>query len=776
MYKSIESVQNPTDYLNNFGSSFVPAEQAFSISNIMQNLPANTDPRGVFVRSAVKRMTMSGAIDYGSNQPIPGPAAYDNFSKATTRNLLRGQLSPGGNVDRWETMTAADNRPAPFFFNVCSFPTVIRYSIAKAGSRARDVGAYPVGYRVCYSSFQPLDYATSPDVNPDQALLPHRADWLDVKLDPDSGSNQPITVHVDKRLIGDNNCFRSLLAALQNSFAVDGSWLYFYPDVSENVLHNNPIFRDWQNHKITGASLGMAVFACVSGWENIFYTGFVKYLLPGQVIAQPLAYKSQVEMGHINPEGSWTGYGTNPPIPVMSRFIGMVKVAKQLNFVENVDDVILKIGLVTRMSGALVFPAHTDMGSPMYSYLNRPDNMEKVRNWLRILPEVYTMSMAQDGVPLHIQSGNNNTSYSLFMGSTVSEFSDLSQLALYSSLVNRNHFIDIGAMAEVQTAVLAWVQRQIQLGKESAGRGVELGQMMKSYRAAHDEKLSEQERRAAEDTFKGIRGQMDTRAQQRKAVKTQKVDARKQATKTAKTKAKAALGALKGRQKKRFGATVLRQAAGIGKNKFTVRHMTRKQVQWLESPAGQAALAHTHERDMNAHGSIAEVFNNRGSRLTPADDLKAEQEYKRRSMLPPSHPESIPLRTSSGRAAPPADRPPPPPASTYTTAAPSRQASVAPPATRQASSSRTVADLFGNDDDAATDPSNPWYQTAHNRPPAGDAWRGMWGTTDSAIPARGVVTFVAPPKESGTRSGRREEDESGKWDPFAAMASPPARK
>lgn len=309
--------------------------------------------------------------------------------------MSRGQLGLKNNnvtVKRWEYLGSGNA-----FINYARFPTVLRYR-----SQQKQFTA-PVSMIVGYSSFKP-----SENKNGQVGVLPHNAKWTEVKLQPNAGSNQTIQVFVDSVLVGDESCWLSILASLENSYPVNGTYIWFYPEVNDEYFAHGAIFGHPSNCKITGASLGMAVFAAVSGWAPVFYTGYIKYIQPGKVLSRP----------------TFSREGVN----VAAQY-DVQQVFKQLNFVDTVRDIPMKIALALACGGVIIFPSSDEYMKPMNSFIGLENTRNDFRAMMKIFPSIYTMSMAQDGVPVLDPNGNNYAANWMFMGSTVTEFSVLSSLA-----------------------------------------------------------------------------------------------------------------------------------------------------------------------------------------------------------------------------------------------------------------------------------------------------------------------------------------------------------
>ena len=379
--------------------------------------------------------------------------------------LLRGQSNPNGTSKRWEDFGNNGMR-TKLFYNTTRFPAVMRYTEDVRGEK---VGrAFPLAYRVVYSSFPP------------DVALPHKATWMKMNLRPDPITKNAVSVYVDTTLIGDNNCALAIMSSLENSFPVDGSYLCFFPDVlGRFYADQGSPFADPRAHKISGSSLGMAVFAAVSGWSNIMYTGYIPYIVPGYKMqgGQDYAQEARSKFSKTNPtyltaprsENIASGYS------VSSKSI--VKVVSQLNFVDSVQDMPLKIAFAESNGIPLVFPSSTVMGDSIHAFIDRSDNRDWLNEVLGMVPRFYTMAMAQDGKPAVYTLGNNNNrfTYTLYTGSTVTEFMMLSYISAYAKFETKG-------MPENTTQHVAAQHYQAGLIKNKLTMGKQMSERMDEYR------------------------------------------------------------------------------------------------------------------------------------------------------------------------------------------------------------------------------------------------------------------------------------------------------
>lgn len=400
----------------------------------------------------------SGRIQMANNNGI-----YHNVTAAATEALLRGQIKPNGTRKRWEDVGQDNFTNGRFFFNSATFPVVMRWTEA---DRTR---ALPLSYRVCYSSWEP-----SAGKGPDTVLV-HNPNWRRIALRPNQGSTQPVYVFLDITLLGDSNAILAVQAALENSFPVDNAYIYFYPEVADKYYQETTSpFHDRNTHKITGSSLGMATFAAVSGWPSHHYTGYISYIIPGYKMSNNPEHRQGI---------SSAVQGTNPTywnnqVPETTRIKeqytvtakAVVGIVKQLNFVETIQDIPMKIAYCNANGYALMFPASSAYGDSISAFLDRSDNKEYLRNILSMMPLVYTMSLAQDGHAATTALPNGQQfAANLFMGSTVTEFAALATIASYVNDMGAR-YLNTESIGQYQTFENAWTERKLQSGKAATQR------------------------------------------------------------------------------------------------------------------------------------------------------------------------------------------------------------------------------------------------------------------------------------------------------------------
>lgn len=497
----------------------------------------------VVTRKNVRNFSLFSSRKYSvdlDNQTFPVVEKGDGQKRAWPEMLMRGQLEnddPNNPVQsRWELNNQfhLDER---FFFNSAVFPAILRWT--EEGGQGR---AMPVPFRVCYSSFEPA-YTTyaqmlSNNADPnDLLLIQNKPNWVRMKLSPDpkvgSGDlNKPIYVYVDSTYIADNNAALSIMSALQNSFPVAGSYIYMYPDVvNRELFGSNSPFSNPANSKVGGASLGMAVFAAVSGWPPYMYTGYIPYPVPGYKLQGDQVYRGLVNSEfHRTHPGFYEKAGPDtasvaPGYEVAAK--ALVRVSKQLNFVESVADLPLKMAFAIANSFPFICPASTSLGEATSSVLSRLDNQAFFRTYLEALPTFYTMSMAQDGEPAATFRGNQVVVANVFLGSTVTEFSTLAGIA--SWYLDDLHFRRI--MGGFNKNNVRFNQKQDSFVSAILLRKQELGQKSA---ALFDERKQERAQLDKEFQEKKITAQQWTQAMREKRSQRKELTSAKKAVKKSK--------------------------------------------------------------------------------------------------------------------------------------------------------------------------------------------------------------------------------------------------
>lgn len=473
MYKSLGTQSAFNEFILPFGSQSVPSrnpKETFNIFTIDSDDASYV--RQYLRRSTHQHFTLDGTYFAPPVQMFSKPVALANgniveadveklqtlyvdnpnnrFTAGTPitifgRTKLRGQYGEvvsGGPLQqwRWEFARSQRGEKNEFPWNITYFPTVFKYNTYDpSGKKGGIGGAFMVSYACVYSAFPP-------DVSKDgnRGLLPFPSVWKRMELQPDEHTGKSIAVNVDATLIGDINSYMSIKAALENSFVANESYISFFPVVPDEQFKAGQPFDIPEKCKIHGASLGMAVFAAVSGFSSFHYTGYLKALYPNEMI-QPranlydniAAYTREQNIANPYPK-----YPTNPLTvagypPVTSaptvQGTGLVKMVKQMNFVEQVGDIMFKLFYCTNVGSPLFMPAVTHANESMASYINTYKDNMRAMTWLNVLPTVYTTAMAEDGIPV-AKSINDRQAlmHTNFMGVTLDDISSLVSQCLFS--------------------------------------------------------------------------------------------------------------------------------------------------------------------------------------------------------------------------------------------------------------------------------------------------------------------------------------------------------
>ena len=422
MYSTVSS--EGVAMLTKMAPALTPSHDQFSIGakmNDWMELQSDDAVARQVTREIARELNMGGTIYIMDNENKKYTASQVLSSQLRT-TVLRGQpverMAATRDNSRWEE---GPTGTAKYFFNSCLYPAVYRHETPQ-GTKV-----FPLTYRVCYSSFLPT---YSKDGS--KGLLPHRPEFRTVLLRPDvQNPHIQVSVNVDYSLIGDIHCFLSIKASLENSFPVAGSYIYMYPEVSDDNFQNATTpFTVPYNHTVKGASLGMAVFGAVAGWSCMHYTGYIRYIAPNTVMQRDAQYRMESNGSAYNAKSMVIGGNGAPSVTVYSN--PLVKIAKQLNFVDMVNDIPLKIAYCNANGFPFIFPASSNFDRPIAEALNSTTVNNFMRQFSPILPNIYTMSMSEDGQPAFLMAGSRRIPFTIYMGSTVTEFAVLQALATYT--------------------------------------------------------------------------------------------------------------------------------------------------------------------------------------------------------------------------------------------------------------------------------------------------------------------------------------------------------
>lgn len=322
-------------------------------------------------------------------------------------------------------------------FNSALFPVVVRWSTGERGRAATkfrgevehtlETHAFPVVYRACFSRFPPVMGSQIPHQPDFKEIRLHKVDEFGVAI---QGQTEHM-VYVDTALIGDEHCARSIVASLENSSVQNGGYIYFFPEVSDTVRSNaNLPFKNPDDHKVSGASLGMAIFAAVQGWPSILYTGYTSFIVPGYKIQHNSNYSQQTAAAMGNPRPQYYGGAPQSWSSQGMTVYGdsYAKIAKQIDFVDSVQDLPFKMILSVFHKIPIVIPMSGSFGETTSSYVDVAN-----KNWktslLNFFQLTYTMANSERGLPTVITDGANKYARLLYMGKTIAEFMLLAYLA-----------------------------------------------------------------------------------------------------------------------------------------------------------------------------------------------------------------------------------------------------------------------------------------------------------------------------------------------------------
>lgn len=322
---------------------------------------------------------------------------YDNKKRNLGFTATIGEMSQdilSQYQDPGEGYGNAWNRDLSNFYHYTYFP-VKRTIIRGVGKKEE----YTVWYVAFHSSFDPWNNNTmgqnGSSLMEEGTTIPLlEPSWRPMITQNRPGQSGQRRVLIDDRYLAHDsqaNTAKAIHASLNNfNPPVGTTYLCFFPLVrrpefledvnayigSQRYNSKNERDRDAGNAwALSGASLGMAVAAVVSGWPSVAYTGYVRYIAQGAVI---------VKGG------------------------GVEDVAAQINFVEWVDEVPLKTALAAQSKFPLIIPNRDSFQQPI-----NPNKLKGVTKAMyNILPQVVTMAMIEDGMPIWevLTQGANSTS------------------------------------------------------------------------------------------------------------------------------------------------------------------------------------------------------------------------------------------------------------------------------------------------------------------------------------------------------------------------------
>lgn len=329
------------------------------------------------------KLTRANLLNYARYARVAAAAKngmeYPNlFGLMTSSSLTRGQQLFGGDVWKWDS--------GKFFVNYTFFPAVFH---------AKD-GVIGCAYGVYYSSHPPSEGA----IPGNQALLPHKAEWMIYR----TVGNDPVDVFVDVKLIGDVNAQAALMTAINTGRPASGSYIAIFPWVMSEEKYSTPdadlIPAGTMGHwPIKGASLGMAILACILGMPSIMYTGYIKSAGPKNLL-------------QLHPNGMILEDIPNAP-----------------DILESVDDLDTKCAYAIWSQMPLVIPFKSEFGTPVRKLIADPRFQQ--RNFLLRQAELaYTMEMAEQGVNFEMARTP------IFIAVTITEAACLAAIAAIGFMID----------------------------------------------------------------------------------------------------------------------------------------------------------------------------------------------------------------------------------------------------------------------------------------------------------------------------------------------------
>ena len=401
-------------------------------------------------RATLRKYALTTPV-HPTQPPNEGPYYEPDewFARYTAQIVNRGQINGGGAVSRWEDQFTFGGTNK--FFNYALFPTIFTEPSKTKGQPGR---ASPLTYAVCYSAF-PLTGTEGP--NNQEHLCAYTPRYKEVHLAPDISiterANRPITrdmfrngngpkVFIDTALVGgspnyDESFLQSVLAALNNSFAMSGSFITFIPLAQDTNEYISGRLATPSRARLSGPSAGAAVFAAVSGYMPFYYTGAMKQIMPFERVTTRYTarkrmtdhLKSSEDLADVNKiMKEQEGY---------SAFDDLERMQNQWSMAEPIGGLLWKFIYCSSQNVPFLFPAQNAMKKSIFqSVLDFAAN-DPMINYLDINNAVYTMGQAMDGVSILRRLGGDQAAYvlkSTCSGFTMAEFRDL-QMCLTNGML-----------------------------------------------------------------------------------------------------------------------------------------------------------------------------------------------------------------------------------------------------------------------------------------------------------------------------------------------------
>lgn len=346
------------------------------------------------------------------------------------------------------TKTNWDSGSQPWY-NYAFFPVIRSYG------KLRRV----MTYVAFYSNFDPWAKGQRPDgvvgdgpgeqtpLGPgaEQVIPLSPPQWMQYQTTQDPVTQLSESIWIDMQYIGNDDCRLSIQASLENTRPANGSYICFFPYVVPEVFRDEGMRtymissteRISDAWKVSGPSLGLALAAAILGAPSVYYTGFIRYIIPEHVLNKDRT-------------------SSDP----------YTRVQKQINFVEFVDQIPLKAAYCATHDLPLIFPNKDEFQKP------QSDKISKVVAAVAgFLPNVYTTADLEDGRPFMTR----RSATPLCMVATISEMMILSSyLWIYSKRFTSIYTADIEDNADAIQMVSEdyFSTRAQKLANDAAARAV----------------------------------------------------------------------------------------------------------------------------------------------------------------------------------------------------------------------------------------------------------------------------------------------------------------
>ena len=373
--------------------------------------------------------------------------AYEQMLEADIRGALnRRQGFSGKSLEEWDS--------AAGFSNMAMFPAISR------NPETTQIICRP--YAACYASFKPSPRS-----------IAHHPQWVDLKLDSSTA-----TIKIDASMLGDVNCKKSVLSALNMTCPRDGSYIWLMPFDQATAESGTDIFAKEGGHAIPigGASLGLAMIAAVLNMPRIAYTGFVRRLVPDytdqgvtEAKAAELQFKGGVAQHLYAPMGPDTLPGPMSLTHTNMWKVAITRVPRSSDMVETVDGLPFKVAWSIATRTPLVIPNKSEYGEVPMSKILESDKFKGQHFLLATLPLAYSMVQAEEGLPYHRNASP------ILLACTVSEAALLGSYAdLYyrveGNTIKRGALRNEGALHALQRQDLASIASGASRAKSGSKR------------------------------------------------------------------------------------------------------------------------------------------------------------------------------------------------------------------------------------------------------------------------------------------------------------------